>query len=267
YGFGAAAQVYFGKTLQQLNAAEMAMLAGLPKAPSSFNPVINPKRAKQRQQYVLKRMRDLNVLNDDQYQQALAAPLSVRRDSAMEYAIHAEYVAEMVRQVLYERYPDEVYSKGFRVYTTITRADQEGAYAALRQGLLEYDKRHRYRGPAGFDDTSEAREEDFEATLQAHRDRDHLLAALVHEAASKKVTAYRRGGETVTIQGEGLQIAERMLAPRTPVAKRIRPGAVIRILKDDKGNWQIVQLPDAEGAFISVNPHNTPLPSLVGPFP
>src|SRR5215467_8706362 len=119
YGFGAAAQVYFGKTLPQLNAAEMAMLAGLPKAPSSFNPVANPKRAKQRQQYILKRMRDLGMLDEQQYQTAQAAPLSVRRDSTMEYEIHAEYVAEMVRQVLFERYPDEVYSRGFRVYTTI----------------------------------------------------------------------------------------------------------------------------------------------------
>jgi penicillin-binding protein 1A len=266
YGFGAAAQVYFGKTLPQLNASEMAMLAGLPKAPSSFNPVINPKRAKQRQQYVLKRMRDLNVLNDEQYKEALAAPLSVRRDSAMEYAIHAEYVAEMVRQVLYERYPDDVYSRGFRVYTTITRADQEAAYAALRQGLLDYDKRHGYRGPEGFVDIKEASEEDYEEALQDHPDSDDLLAALVLEAAPKKVTAYRRGGETVTIQGEGLQFAERMLDPRTPVAKRIRPGAVIRILKDDKGNWQIVQLPDAEGAFISVNPQNGAVRSLVGGF-
>ena len=266
YGFGAAAQVYFGKTLSQLNAAEMAMLAGLPKAPSSFNPVANPKRAKQRQQYILKRMRDLGALNENQYQDALTAPLSVRRDSAMEYEIHAEYVAEMVRQVLYERYPDDVYSRGFRVYTTITRADQQAAYSALRQGLLEYDKRHGYRGPEGFVDLKEASEEDYEEALQDHPDSDDLLAALVLEAAPKKVTAYRRGGETVTIQGEGLQFAERMLDPRTPVAKRIRPGAIVRILKDDKGNWQIVQLPEAEGAFISVNPQNGAVRSLVGGF-
>jgi penicillin-binding protein 1A len=266
YGFGAAAQVYFGKTLPQLNASEMAMLAGLPKAPSSFNPMINPKRAKQRQQYVLKRMRDLNVLNDEQYKEALAAPLSVRRDSAMEYEIHAEYVAEMVRQVMYERYPDDVYSRGFRVYTTLTRADQEAAYAALRQGLFEYDKRHGYRGPEGFVDIKEASEEDYEEALQDHPDSDDVLAALVLEAAPKKVTAYRRGGETITVQGEGLQFAERMLDPRTPLAKRIRPGAVIRILKDAKGNWQIVQLPDAEGAFISVNPQNGAVRSLVGGF-
>ena len=266
YGFGAAAQVYFGKTLSQLNVAEMAMLAGLPKAPSSFNPVINPKRAKQRQLYVLRRMRELGVLDEPQYQEAQAAPLSVKREAATEYEIHAEYVAEMVRQVLYERYPDDVYTRGFRVYTTLTRADQEAAYTALRQGLFEYDRRHGYRGPEGFVDIKDAGEEDYEEALQDHPDSDDLLAALVIEAAPKKVTAYRRGGETVTITGDGLQFAERMLDPRTPVAKQIRPGAVIRIQKDDKGNWQIVQLPDAEGAFISVNPQNGAVRSLVGGF-
>ena len=266
YGFGAAAQVYFGKALSQLNVAEMAMLAGLPKAPSSFNPVINPKRAKQRQLYVLRRMRDLGMLDEAQYQQAQAAPLSVKREAATEYEIHAEYVAEMVRQVLYDRYPEDVYTRGFRVYTTLTRADQEAAYTALRQGLFEYDRRHGYRGPEGFVDIKDAGEEDYEEALQDHPDSDDLQAALVIEAAPKKVTAYRRGGETVTIAGDGLQFAERMLDPRTPVAKRIRPGAVIRIQKDDKGNWQIVQLPDAEGAFISVNPQNGAVRSLVGGF-
>ena len=266
YGFGAAAQVYFGKTLPQLNSAEIAMLAGLPKAPSSFNPVINPKRAKQRQLYVLRRMRDLNSLDEGQYQEAQKTPITVRRESATDYDIHAEYVAEMVRQVLYERYPEDVYSKGFRVYTTVRRADQEAAYAALRQGLLEYDRRHGYRGPEGFVDLKDSGEEDYEEVLQDYPDSDNLLAALVIEAAPKKVTAYRRGGETVTISGEGLQFAERMLDARTPLAKRIRPGAIIRIQKGEKDNWQIVQIPDAEGAFISVNPQDGAVRSLVGGF-
>src|SRR6266853_721440 len=169
YGFGAAAQVYFGKTLSQLNSAEIAMLAGLPKAPSSFNPVINPKRAKQRQLYVLRRMRELSVLDDEHYEEAQKIPISVKREAVTEYEIHAEFVAEMVRQLLYERYPEEVYSRGFP-YTTITRADQEAAYAALRQGLLEYDRRHGYRGPEGFVDLKDAQEEDYEEALQDHAD-------------------------------------------------------------------------------------------------
>src|SRR5438309_632910 len=266
YGFGAAAQVYFGKTLSQLNEAEIAMLAGLPKAPSSFNPVINPKRAKQRQLYVLRRMRELALLDDEQYEEAQKTPISVKRDAVTEYEIHAEFVAEMVRQLLYERYPEEVYSRGFRVYTTITRADQEAAYAALRQGLLEYDRRHGYRGPEGFVDLKDAQEEDYEETLQDHPDSDDLLAALVLEATPKRVTAYRPGGETVTVSGEGLKFAERMLDSRTPPTRRIRRGALIRIQKDDHDDWQIVQLPEAEGAFISVNPQDGAVRSLVGGF-
>ncbi len=266
YGFGSAAQVYFAKTLSQLNAAEIAMLAGLPKAPSSFNPVINPKRAKQRQLYVLRRMHALNLLDDEQYEQAQTAPLSVRREAITDYGIHAEFVAEMVRQTLYERYPEDVYSRGFRVYTTIRRADQEAAYAALRQGLLEYDRRHGYRGPEGFVDLKREQEEDYEEALQDYPDSDDILAAVVLEAAPKRVKAYRRGGETVVLSGEGLKFVERMLDSRTPPNRRIRPGAVIRIQKDDKDSWQIVQIPETEGAFISVNPQDGAVRSLVGGF-
>jgi len=266
YGFGSAAQVYFGKTLSQLNAAEIAMLAGLPKAPSSFNPVINPKRAKQRQLYVLRRMHALSLLDDEQYEQAQTAPLSVRREAITDYEIHAEFVAEMVRQTLYERYPEDVYSRGFRVYTTIRRADQEAAYAALRQGLLDYDRRHGYRGPEGFVDLKREQEEDYEEALQDYSDSDDILAALVLEAAPKRVKAYRRGGETVILSGEGLKFAERTLDSRTPPNRRIRPGAVIRIQKFDKDNWQIVQIPETEGAFISVNPQDGAVRSLVGGF-
>ncbi len=266
YGFGTAANIYFGKNLAQLNVAEIAMLAGLPKAPSLFNPVINPRRAKQRQLYVLRRMHELSILNDEEYEQAQAAPVSVKRESVTEYAVHAEFVAEMVRQTLYERYPDDVYSRGFRVYTTITRADQEAAYAALRQGLLEYDRRHGYRGPEGFVDLKDAQEEDYEEALQDYADSDDLLAALVLEVAPKRVKAYRRGGETVTLSGEGLKLAERMLDSRTPPNRRVRRGAVIRIQMDASGNWQITQLPETEGAFISLNPQDGAVRSLVGGF-
>jgi penicillin-binding protein 1A len=266
YGFGTAAQVYFGKTLSQLNTAEIAMLAGLPKAPSSFNPVINPKRAKQRQLYVLRRMRELALLDDGQYEEAQTVQINVKRETATGYEIHAEFVAEMVRQLLYERYPEDIYTRGFRVYTTITRTDQEAAYEALRQGILEYDRRHGYRGPEGFVDLKDAQEEDYEEALQDHSDSDDMLAALVLEATPKRVKAYRRGGESVTIAGEGLKFAERMLDPRTPQMRRIRRGAVIRIQKDVKDDWQIVQLPDVEGAFISVNPQDGAVRSLVGGF-
>jgi len=266
YGFGTAAQVYFGKTLAQLNAAEIAMLAGLPKAPSSFNPVINPKRAKERQLYVLRRMHDLGVLDDPSYAEAQNAPMNVKRETTTEFEIHAEFVAEMVRQTLYERYPEDVYTRGFRVYTTIRRLDQQVAYAAVRQGLLDYDRRHGYRGPEGYVDLKDAGEEDYEEALQDHPDSDDILAALVVEATSKRVKVYRRGGEIVTISGDGLKFAERMLDNRTPLNRRIRRGAIVRIQKEAKDNWQIVQIPEAEGAFISVNPQDGAVRSLVGGF-
>ena len=265
YGFAAAAQIYFGKTLAQINIAEAAILAGLPKAPGAFNPVLNLKRSKQRQLYVLRRMHDLGMLDDEQYAEAQNAPIHVRRDSN-EFAVHAEYVAEMVRQMLYERYPNDVYARGFRVYTTITKFDQEAAYEALRKGLFEYDRRHGYRGPEGYVNLNNSDEETYEDALQDHADSDDLLAALVLEASPKQVTAYRRGGDTVTISADGLKFAARMLENKTPPNRKIRRGAVIRVQKDEKDNWQIVQLPDAEAAFISLNPQDGAVRSLVGGF-
>src|SRR5688500_8019428 len=149
YGFAAASHTYYGKALNQLSLAETAMLAGLPKAPSLYNPVSNPARAKQRQQYVLRRMTELGHIDATQYEDALKSPLRTRREIT-EYSVHAEYAAEMVRQALAEHYPEEVYTRGFRVYTTIRKADQEAAYAALRAGVLEYDRRAGYRGPEGY---------------------------------------------------------------------------------------------------------------------
>src|SRR3954463_9931484 len=132
YGFAAASQTYYGKALGELTVAEMAMLAGLPKAPSLYNPVANPQRAKQRQQYVLRRMRELGHITTAQFDEAVKAPLRARRE-VNEYSLHAEYLAEMVRQAIAEHYPDDVYSRGFRVYTTIRKADQEAAYLAVRK--------------------------------------------------------------------------------------------------------------------------------------
>src|SRR5687768_9906059 len=146
YGFGAAAQVYFGKDLHAINLAEAAMLAGLPKAPSRFNPVVNFQRAKARQLYVLRRMRNLGYISEDEYKEAEKQPVTVKRQ-AQEFPLRAEYVAEMARQAMYERYKEDAYSRGLRVFTTIRKADQEAAYEAVRQGVMEYDHRHGYRGP------------------------------------------------------------------------------------------------------------------------
>ena len=267
YGFAAAAQTYFGKALKDINVAEAAMLAGLPKAPSSFNPVVNPKRAKQRQLYVLRRMHELGHLNDAQFAEVQKAPMAVKHQ-ANEYPLRAEYVAEMVRQMLFERFADDVYTKGYRIYTTIDKADQEAAYAALRRGVLDYDKRHGYRGPEGYVElpAEGPPDEAIEEALAEESDSDDLLAAVVLEAGAKQVRATLRGGEVVTIAGEGLKFAQKMLDDKAAPNKRIRRGALIRVQRDEKHNWQILQLPEAESALVAVSPSDGRVRALVGGF-
>ena len=268
YGFASAAQIYFGKPLAQLSVAEVAMLAGLPKAPSSFNPVVNPKRAKLRQQYVLRRMRELGYVNDAEMAEAQNAILQVKRE-ANDYALKADYVAEMARQAVFEKYQEDAYTKGFNVYTTITKLDQDAAYGALRKGLLEYDRRHGYRGPESYVDLTEVttdQDETFEEALQEVSDNDDIFPAIVLEATPKQVRCYRRGGEIIQVSGDGLKFVTRALDDKAAPNKKIRRGALIRIQKDEKGNWQIAQLPEAEAAFISANPQDGAIRSLIGGF-
>src|SRR3954465_1880229 len=202
YGFGAASQTYFGKALDQLSLGEIAMLAGLPKAPSLYNPIANPQRAKQRQQYVLRRMSELGYITAAQYDSAFQAPLRARREVS-EYSVHAEYLAEMVRQALAEHYPEDVYTRGFRVYTTIRKPDQEAAYEAVRRGVLDYDRRQGYRGPEGFTELpAKAGDDDYEEALADHLDSDDLQAAVVVAADPKQVQVALRTGEIFAITGE-----------------------------------------------------------------
>ena len=266
YGFAAAGQVYFGKSLDRLTLGEAAVLAGLPKAPSAYNPVANPQRARQRQQYVLRRMKELGHINDQQYAEALQAALQVKRE-LNEFAVRAEHIAEMVRQAVYEQYPDDVYTKGFRVYTTIRKLDQEAAYEALRRGVLEYDRRQGYRGPEGFAEIPDrAAEEDYEEALAERADVDELRVALVLAASPKEVSAVLRDGETVTVKPEGLKFAARALEDKTAARKRIRRGAIIRVQRDDKKGWQIAQLPEVEAGFVSLEPADGAVRALIGGF-
>ena len=268
YGFSAAAQIYFGKPLKDLTPAEAAMLAGLPKAPSTFNPVVNPKRAKLRQQYVLRRMREMGALDDKQYEAAIKQALVIKRD-ASEFSARAEYVAEMARQITAERYPDEVYSRGLRVYTTITKADQLAAYTSLRRGVFDYDRRHGYRGAESFVDMKEVtsdQDETLDELLADISGTEDLSPAIVLEASTKQVKVYRKGGDLITLTGDALKFAARMLDEKAPPNKRIRRGAVIRVQHDDKGGWQIVQMPEVESAFVSIDPYTGSIRSLVGGF-
>src|SRR5437764_5262399 len=265
YGFGAASQMYFGKALGQLSLGELAMLAGLPKAPSLYNPIANPQRAKQRQQYVLRRMAELGYISAVQYEESFKAPLRARREVS-EYSVHAEYLAEMVRQALAEQYPEDVYTRGFRVYTTLRKADQEAAYEAARRGVMEYDRRQGYRGPEGFFDLRPtAAEDEYDDALAEHPASDDLLAAVVVSADTKQVEAALRTGEKLAVTGEGLRFAARALDPKTATQKRIRRGSIIRVQHEGKG-WQIVQLPEIESAFVSLDPQDGAIRSLVGGF-
>jgi penicillin-binding protein 1A len=265
YGFGAASQIYFGKPLNQLTLAESALLAGLPKAPSLYNPVANPQRAKQRQQYVLRRMNELGYITAAQHDDALKSPLRTRRE-VNDYSVHAEFVAEMVRQSLAEQFPEDVYTRGLRVYTTLRKADQDAAYESLRKGVLEYDRRQGYRGPEGFVPLPpEASDDDIEDALAERTDNDDLLAALVLSASATQVQAVLRTGERIELAGESVKFAARALDAKAPAQRRLRRGAVIRVQRDGK-SWQITQLPEVEAAFIALDPQNGALRALVGGF-
>ena len=267
YGFAAAAQIYFGKALKDLSVAETAMLAGLPKAPSAYNPVANPKRAQLRQRYVLRRMHDLDYINEAQWKAAQAEILHVKRD-VNDFGVHAEHVAEMARQIAAERFPEDVYSRGLRVITTINRDDQRAAYQALRKGVIEYDRRHGYRGVEAYVDLKDVasdQDEELEELLAEFDDSDDMLPAIVLEAGPKQVRAYLRGGELLKIGEEGLKFAARMLDDKAPANKRIRRGAVVRVQKADKV-WQVVQLPEVESAFVAASPVDGAIRALVGGF-
>ena len=264
YGFAAAARIYFGKPLAEVSLAEAAMLAGLPKAPSAYNPVVNPSRAKLRQQYVLRRMRELNFIDAEQLRQAQAESLHVRRDLNA-FAAPAEHVAEMARQMVVERFPDQAYTSGLRVITTLLRDEQLAAWQSLRRAVLAYDRRHGYRGAEAYVVIQNGSAEELDDLLQEFSDSPDLPVALVLEADAKKLTVWRQG-ETLTLTGEAIKFAARMLDDKTPPNKRLRRGAVVRLMRDDKNQWQIAQLPEVEAAFVAANPQNGAVRALVGGF-
>ncbi|KVM99867.1 penicillin-binding protein [Burkholderia diffusa] len=268
YGFASAARVYFGKDLKDITLAEAAMLAGLPKAPSAYNPVVNPKRAKVRQEYILQRMLELNFITREQYDAAVAQPLVVK-GAGREFSVHAEYVAEMVRQMMYAQYREETYTRGFNVITTIDSADQQVAYTALRKGIMDYERRHGYRGPEGFIELpagADDREQAIDDALLEHPDNGELVAAVVTAAAPRQITVAFIDGSSATIEGDNLRFASGALSASAQPNRRIRPGAIVRVVKNDAGKWAITQLPQVEGAFISIVPQDGAIRSLVGGF-
>lgn len=275
YGFAAASQIYFGKPLSQVTVPEAAMLAGLPKAPSTYNPVVNPKRAKLRQLYVLRRMHELHFIDDAQFKLAQTLPIEAKR-SNQDFGGKSDYFSEMVRQAVYEKFQEDTYTLGYKVYTTIRQQDQLIAYQSVRKGVLEYDRRHGYRGPEDFVDLRDSgneklmpvhtSEELMDEALQDVTDSDDLIPAVVTEASPKLLKAYCKGGETIEITGNALAFAQSALSKKSPLNQRINIGSIIRVQKDIKGIWQISQLPQVEAAFVSANPANGAIYSLIGGF-
>ncbi|MDP1659410.1 MAG: penicillin-binding protein 1A [Methylotenera sp.] len=278
YGFAAASQVYYGKTLDKLNLAETALLAGLPKAPSGYNPFINPKRAIGRQQEVLRDMYRFGFLKENDYQAALKQPLRFK-EVKLSRDLSADYVAEIVRDTLYAQYQDEIYSSGLNVFTTIRKSNQEAANNAVREGILNYDLRHGYRGPEEIldlgplqsnDETSSNHKNALDNALDEFETFNGFIPAIITSTTPKSIQAHTKYGDDIVITGKGLAFVEKMLADKDPTKRLLKAGAVIRVLKtDDVKNtdtWRIVQLPQVESAMIALDPENGAVRALVGGF-
>jgi penicillin-binding protein 1A len=272
YGFASASEIYFGKPLKDLSIAEAAMLAGLPQAPSAYNPINNPERAKNGQLRILGRMVDNGYITEEQRDQARRETLRYR--PPQEVAVHAEYVAEAARQLIFAQYGEAAYTRGLNVTLTLKSEDQMVAYRALRRGIMDYERRQVYRGPEDYVDLP-ANPADIDArvseALLDHPDNDELKAAVATEAGPKKVVAVLQSGEAITITGDGLKPVTSGLAAKGNPKTQIRPGAVIRLIrgtgKDGKpGDWSITQLPEVEGAFVAIDPHTGAVRAMVGGF-
>ncbi|MGB3428329.1 MAG: penicillin-binding protein 1A [Burkholderiaceae bacterium] len=274
YGFSAASQVYFGKKAKDLTVAEMATLAGLPVAPSAYNPFVNPKRAKARQQYVLSRMLQLGYIDKATHDAAVAQELKPRQ-TTLENAegprlrIHAEYAAELARQLVFEVFHNETYTRGLNVTTTLRKDDQEVAYAALRKQVLDYDRKYGYRGPEAFielGDDPGIREQRIEDALIEAIESPNLLPAVVLEVAQGSVRVVVQGGGSLEIKGEGLKFVAPSLSAKAQPNRKIVPGAVVRLARTDKGVWEIAQLPQVEAAFVAASAKDGAVRALVGGF-
>ena len=268
YGFAAASEAYFGKPLKEVSVAEAAMLAGLPKAPSAYNPIINPKRAKSRQLYIIERMQDNGFITAEQAIAAKNEELKIKTgpDAGR---VHAEYVAETVRQLVFSQYGEETYTRGLNVTTTLRATDQTVAYKALRKGIMDYERRQIYRGPEKFVDLpARASEVDdaIDDALAESPDNGDVMSAVVLEASAKRILAMRPNSESVEITGEGLRPAQSGLADKAGPNIKIRRGAVIRVTKTPKNTWEITQLPEVEGAFVALDPRDGSVRALVGGF-
>lgn len=253
YGFGAAAQVYYGVPLDELDLAQSAMLAGLPKAPSRDNPLTAPDAARERRDYVLRRMHDLGWIETAAFEQAVAAPVSARRRQVV-VDLDAPYVAELVRQWVVDAYGERAYTDGLSVYATVDAATQRAAIAALRYGIEAYDARHGYRG-------AESRVQDSVLASQAEMDAALRRARRIGELRPALVT--RADGRLYLGDGESITLAQSSFGGR-PV--QLETGQLVRVRRGDNGQWSLAQLPGVQAALVALDPRNGELRALVGGY-
>ncbi len=265
YGFEAAARTYFGKPMRELSLAEFAMLAGLPKAPSRYNPVVNFPRAKARQEYVLGRMRTLKFIDQPTWQAAVKQKLVIRQ-ARQHTDVNADYAAEMVRQTLFEKYGESIYSSGYKVVTTLKRDQQAAANRAVWQGIADYDLRHGYRGPEKQISLPADKTQRDSAITEALEDLtpvSDMFPAVVLSANPKLIRAQLDTGTVVDISGNSLKWVANWIAGKK--GRQLAPGAVVRV-QAAGGKWRLAQLPEVEAALVALNPNDGAITALVGGF-
>ena len=276
YGVGAAAEGYYGKAVAELDLAQTAMIAGLPKAPSRFNPITDPERALQRRNYVLGRMLKLGYISQEEHDQAVAAPVGARLQAATA-ELNAPYLAEMVRAEMVERFGEDAYTGGYRVYTTVDSRLQDIAARALRGAIDDYDRRHGYRGPEQHFTVSDSKDESSMDPLLKDLARiGELRPVLITAVDEKSVTAYLGQGENIEIPWKGLswaraQIDENRQGPKPKTARDLlQPGDLVRVLRvfpdKDDPYWRLAQIPAVEGALVSLDPEDGAILALVGGY-
>lgn len=281
YGFGSAAKTYFGKDLRNVSISEAAVLAGLPVAPSAYNPLVNMKRATMRRNYVLGRMLQLGYIDDITYESALAQPIEVQAASAqlkkttlITQDLHAGYAAELARMLLIPYFGDVIYNQGLNVYTTIRSEDQRVASSAVRKNLVEYDRRYGYRGVERYVDLSDpqTRDANIRQGLSQVVSSTNLLPGVVTELTPKSMKVQIANNDVITLDAQGFEFAKRFIAQKGQTLKgrykdgELRVGAIVRITQDKKGRWSLGQIPVVESAFISGNFETGAIYSLVGGF-
>lgn len=276
YGFAAASRAYFGKPLTEITLAEAAMLAGIPRAPSRYNPIANYNEAKRQQVVVLRRMLNLGYITPDEHQAALDQAIEIRSAEGMPaggYAIHGEYAAELARQLLYGVYKDGIYSRGFNVYTTIDSKQQEAAYRSVRDAVLQYTRRARYPGPearvnlpANIEQDTEAFSDILAKVQREHPDAGDLLVGVVLSASPTQITVARTADNIITVDNKrALSIVARGLTKNANDKERIDRGAVVYLFNNGD-YWEVINMPAVQAAFVSMRPQDGAIQAMVGGF-